>query len=52
MFTKGQSIKPHLLQSFDDEYNLLSESALTRSLRLPGVCAYLFITKKFEPDAA
>jgi hypothetical protein len=35
MFTKGQSIRRHFLQYFGSEYRLLSESTLTRSLRLP-----------------
>ncbi len=40
MFTNGQPILRHLLQYFGNEYRLLSESTLTRSLRLPGVYAY------------
>ena len=52
MFTKGQSIRHHFLQYFSNEYSQLSESTLTRSLRLPGDYAYLFIAKNFEADAA
>ena len=52
MFTKGQSMRPHFLQYFGYEYKQLSESAPLRSLRLPGVYAYLFITKNFASDAA
>jgi hypothetical protein len=35
MFTNGQSIRYHFLQYFGNEYRLLSESTITRNLRLP-----------------